>query len=45
MNDQEKRKNEILSKLNTIKNSDVNKDIKGEWIDQAIAFIKEVANT
>lgn len=37
-----KRRDEIISKLNTIKTSDVSKETRNKWLDQTIEFIKEV---
>lgn len=39
--DYEYRKNEIITKLMCIQNSEINNDVMKIWINQAIDFIKE----
>lgn len=39
--DYEMRKAEIITKLNTIKNTKEVKNLPNQWIDQTIEFIKE----
>ena len=44
MSNEEKRKNEIISKLQTIYSYSKLKPHECEWILQAIEFIREIAN-
>lgn len=40
-NDYEFRKNEIITKLISIRDSEISNDVMKVWINQAIEFIKE----
>lgn len=44
MSNEEKRKNEIVSKLQTIYSCGVLRPHEQEWILQAIDYIREIAN-
>lgn len=44
MSNDEKRKNEIVSKLQTLYSCGVLKPHEQEWILQAIDYIREIAN-
>lgn len=39
--DYEYRKNDVITKLMCIRNSEINNDVMKIWINQAIDFIKE----